>query len=601
MEYELKPLRQNRTPNNRLLKYLARWQCNNSPLDLGIKRFIFELFWLNDQLGYPFLIRDFNPEYDIAPWASDALSEWFYYVPGMTKEDRCHVIATHREGSKTFWFSFVLPVYLILIGQFGIYYKNYLLPEYDYIVLRAKNNREAQKRILNVVSFLNRPIIKLLFGNLKPSFKEVKEKEGKDTGQLMIFSNGYIFEGSGIEQPSRGLNLLQVRPKLFVFDDVQNKENTKTSERRQQIDAEVMEESFGAVADEGSMIYIGNKVHAADTLGRLLDRQNKIWKKHFYTLTVNKDKDGNYISPGVGDLDIESPLWDRRWTIQRVQKLKEFYESQPELGGLKGFLKEYYNLIKSDTDYKLQIYYAEYVREHGINWLVFTVNGQKVYKNVYIVVANDPAISEKKTASDAVVSVVAVTSDRRRYILEMNFGKWDLHDRYFDESQKLLLARTPEDMTLIKRKGSVEECARMCIKYNADALNIEVAGQQWAFYNETKNLLDKLGWKGVMRPEPAPSEGKDEKLKQVPLIYFEAGLYYLKDNHIELRNDIIAFPDCRKDRLDSLYLAEQVISFPIEIPYNPLGHYGKSDSPIRKTSIYKAGQYLNEHESWVSL
>jgi hypothetical protein len=614
LKMDILPVRNPTKVNNHLRQYLGRWQQNNNPNDLGIVRFVFDLFEINRQMGFPPLIRDFKPEYSIAPWASDALSSWFTYEKGMTKDDWCHVVATFREGSKTTWYSHILPTYLCLVGQHGIYHNNILLPEFDYTVSRGKNNKEAQKRIMFINAFFNKPLIKLLFGELKPTFKEVKDKEGKDSGNLLILTNGYIFECSGIEQPSRGLNIMSVRPKLFIFDDVQNKENTKTLDRRNQIDEEVMMESFGAVADEGSMIYIANKVHRSDTLGRLLDDNNFVWKKHLYTLTVRKGEDGK-LYPGVGDLDSEIPSWDKRWTIEKVKKRKKFYETQPKLGGLKGFLKEYYNIIKSDADYKIKYYVAEYKRIHGINWLIFTnpVDDVQTYKNIYITIGFDPAISEKKTACDSSITVLAVDSDHNRYLLEQRFGKWDIHDRYFDDKDKIVpLALLSDDLVKIKRLGSTEEFVRLTLKYYPDAMDIEAeVGQQWGFYNEVSQLLKDVHYPKIPIPEKSPSEGKEEKLKQVPLMHFESGIYYLpgeidKENKLIVRkdfkpleSDIDSFPDCPKDRLDSIYLAEQVISFPRKIPFSPLGYMDveqqKRNVPIKSNK----SSLLNDYEGWV--
>jgi hypothetical protein len=138
-------------------------------------------------------------------------------------------------------------------------------------------------------------------------------------------------------------------------------------------------------------------------------------------------------------------------------------------------------------------------------------------------------------------------------------------------------------MVNVNRVGSSAEIARQAKIYHPKSINVEVAGQQWTFYNETAAALKSIGWHGVLRPEPAPAEGKVEKLKQVPLVYFEAGLYHLggvveedgqlgvNDECRDLKNDIVAFPDCHKDRLDMLYLAEQVVEFPDKIEYDPLG------------------------------
>ena len=606
-----------KTPPNAIVPYLHRWQSNNSPTNLGIKNFVFDLFEMNRQMGYPPLLRDFKPEYGIAPWAAKSLSEYFLWEEGMSKEDRCFVILTYREGSKTTWYSYMLPIYEMLIGQYGIYYQDMVFPEVDYQILRAKNNRESKKRILFISNFLNKPIIRHLFGNLKPTFKEVREKEGKDEGTLMILNNGYIFECSGIDQPSRGMNILGVRPKKITFDDIQNRDNVKTPERRKSIDEEVMQESFPAIADEGSLVYVCNRVHPADTAGRLIDHRNHTWKKSVYTLTMIKKPDGELL-PGVGNFDQEIPEWGRRYTIERCKKRIEWFSSQPDLGGISGALKNYYNLIRSDADYQIKYYDALYVREHNINWVVFRdEKGQKIYKNVYIVVALDPAISESKKACDAAVVVLAIDSDKHRYILELKYGKWDIRDRFIDEDTKPArgFAITIDELANVKRIGSSHEVARMAIKYHADAINIEArVGQQLTFYNEADVALKAVGWSGILKPESAPPEGKIEKLRQTPLIYFEAGLYYLpgikkeeqmqpRGDVLELRNDVIAFPDCAKDRLDSLYLAEQLVQYPTPIQYNPLGIYIKAVEPYEteEQQIHRSGSYLNENESWITL
>ena len=134
------------TPPNAILPYLSRWKSNNSKNNLGVARFIFDLMYLNQQRGYLPLLKDFKMEYGIAPWAADSLSQLYFYRPDMGKEDRCFGIETYREGSKTFWYAFESPVYDILVGQYGIYCDNYILPEMDYQVFRAKNGKEAKKK-----------------------------------------------------------------------------------------------------------------------------------------------------------------------------------------------------------------------------------------------------------------------------------------------------------------------------------------------------------------------------------------------------------------------------------------------------------------------
>jgi len=594
------------SPPNAIVPYLNRWQQNNSPNDLGIARFLFDIITINKAMGFFPLFKDFRMKYGVAPWATDALAEYFVYYDGMTKEDRCYAYGTFREGSKTFWFSFWLLVYEVLVGQYGIYYKDVVFPEVDYQVLRAKNATEAKKRLMNISSFLNTPIVHHFFGNLKPVFKQIKNKDAKDTGELLILSNKYIFEASGIDQPSRGLNLFQMRPKKFTFDDPQNRENTKTPGRREQCDREVMEESFGAVADVGSVIYIGNKTHTDDTLGKLLDPENTQWKKQFHTLTIRITEDGK-IEPGVGDLDNEHPAWDARWDIKKVKRRREFFIKQPKMGGLRGFLKEYYNIIKSEVDYKIKYHTATYHREFGYNWLIFeSEDGHKEYVNCYIVIGNDPAISEKKTSSDAVIGAVAYTPDFKRYVLEYSSGKYDINDRYYDDKKvNWDVAVTPEQVAQIERRGSTGEVIRMYLKYNADAIVIETFGQQGTFFNETKKKLnDKLRKFPTIMPFNKREGVKEDKLKELPLAFFEVGLYYIRDDMFKLKNEVGTFsPQSRKDHLDMLYLAEQLAQFPVKMAWNPLGIRTKDEfTPAKSTEPaiqIKQANLTNEFEPWI--
>ncbi|MFA4916694.1 MAG: hypothetical protein WC974_08965 [Thermoplasmata archaeon] len=550
----LKPIRIN-PYSNELLEYLPRWQNNNKKY-LGIYNFAIDLF--------PDIIM---PKYGIAPWASTALRTVLYYEDGMTKEDRCHVIATYRGGSKTSWFTFILPLYNILVGQYGIYWEDSLLPAAEFQVVKSKTGKEARKRLYNISNALNKPIVKQISGELKPSFKAVKDREGKDTGDLVILTNGYILEGSGIEQPTRGSNILGKRIDFINFDDPENRENTQTMERRETNRKEVMEESFGAVEDDGMILYIGNKIHQDDTLGKLMNPSNKAWKKQFYTYTVKRINGRRY--NGIGDMDNEEPEWTMRYTIENCKKRMEWFISQPDLGGAKGFFKEYYNRIKSDQDYKISTHECEVVSSNGHNWLITTdLEGKKAYENCYIVIGNDPAISEAKTSSDAVIVANAFTSSGKRKLLQISKGKYDLHDRYIDESKApLTLALNVEEMSNVKRKGSVEEVVRMILKYKADGAVIEVAGQQRAFFNEIKLLLTKLNIFIPVMPY-APSINKVTKLKGELLIYWEAGLYYIRKEMTELKNEVDTFPDSKLDTLDAIHLTEQIRMKPNKVEFD---------------------------------
>ena len=518
----------------------------------------------------------------------------------MTVEDRTYGILTYRAGSKTFWFTFTSPTYELTVGEYGIFCNGVMLPEIDYQVLRAKTNKEAKKRLMNVSSFLNRKIIKHFFGDLKPTFKEVKDKDAKDTGDLLMLSNGYSFEAAGIDQTVRGLNINQTRPKKILFDDVQNRENTKTDDRRRQCDNEVMQESFPAVDDEnGMLVYICNRVHEDDTGGKIIHPKNTQWHKQYHTLTV-KIIDGKKF-PGIGDLETEVPEWSQRWDIERIKKMRDWWVNQPELGGSRGWLKEKYNIIKSEAEYDIKYHEAKYLRAFGNNWLVFD---DREYVNVDIVIGCDPAISLKKKSSNAVITVLAFTPDKRRFVLEESYGKYDINDRFIDinYTPRNNIIALGDEVIKIRRKGVVGEMIRMMLKYSAFGLAVETAATSETFFNELCNSLDKLAIPAIKFSYKGGGDSKEEKNKVVPLGYFELGLYSIRANMTQLKAEIDAFPFTKQDHLDAIHIAEQLARFPTKIEYDPRGIFQPSEIiSSEPANVYGSGDgnLTNELEQWI--
>ncbi|WP_337872925.1 hypothetical protein [Ignavibacterium sp.] len=581
-----------KSPSNALLPYLKRWAFND-PNKLGVVQFYFDLEHISKQLNHPPIVKNFNPAYGVAPWAYKSLKEVYKYYPNMTREDRAYAIETYRGGSKTFWFSYVCFVYDVLVGQYGIYWKNNLLPEADYQVLRAKSGNEARKRFLAISSFFNKPVVQTLFGELKPTFQEIKKKDARDASNMLILSNGYILEASGIDQPIRGSNVMQVRPKKIVFDDPQNRLNTKTPGRREQCDMEVMQESFGAVDDYGMIVFIGNRVHEDDTLSKLMDKNNVAWKKFRYAITIKKDG-----SPGDGDLDNEVAEWSQRYTIERIRKIKEWYKIQPKLGGIRGFYKEYFNILLSSANYEIKYHDGIYFNEFGTNWL--KIDNEILNVNIFIGI--DPAISKRKSSSDAAIAVLAVDYRGNRYVLEYSVGKFELFDKplkeYQEEVENTILIK---DKYKLDRIGTANESCRLALKYKADAICFESGvGVQEVFLNTTKELLDKLGIYIPIAPF-APRESKEEKLRQIPLGYVENGKYYIRKNMTELESEIISFGEgSRKDILDAVHNAEIVLRIPEKIVYNPLGLIEHKESK-KNTSLQPivSNGLVNDYEPWI--
>lgn len=539
-ELKLKPVR--KRPQGELLRLLPSWQINTSANDLGLIRFGFELF--------PDILKR---EFGTAPWVRTAFEDVLYYKPGLKKIDRAHAICTFRDGSKSTWFAQIFPLYMTLIGQYGVYWNDNLLPETDYIRIRSKNQDEAEKRITNATSEFtqNESVIKL-FGNLEPTLKDVKDKKLKNQAKLLMLLNGYVWQAQGLNMPSRGALVRGKRPKLDINDDVENKENTKSPHQRQENAKEILGEQFGGLDHDGLSIYIGNYVHQDCLMKHLL--KNPGWKPQYYQISYT-DGDGK-----------ERSSWPARYSMKYIRNLLKWYSGHEELGGKKMARMEYWNEIISDEDYAIQYVDGRYFRKQGMNFIeIKNEDNTLTSLRAYIVVSGDPAISKKKGSAFPAITVTAFASDGNRYVIDALKKRLDLRDRLHDEKRDRakidICARTPETLGLVAERGMVEEMARRIIKFHADGFALENAGQQLAWYNDLViGILNPLGIT-IDKFWYAPTDEKDYKLKMYLLNWFSANKYFLFKNAPfigDVEKEVTTFPDNKKDLLDALHNAEKL-------------------------------------------
>jgi hypothetical protein len=570
-KYELLPTRKP-IDNPLLMQYLPRWMDNSNPDDLGIVRFGFEMF-----------PNTVDQRFGLADWVAPTLFKILEYEAGMTKIDRAWSICTSREYSKTTWLAKILPLYFMLVGQYGIYYKGkHLLPEADYIRLRAKTQEKAEEKLTNVTVEFSNPNVLMLFGDLRPTFKEIRDEKLKNQAKLMILKNGYVFQAQGLNQPSRGANIRDKRPKIDINDDVENKENTKTQMMRAYNAKEILGEQFGGLDISGLTIYVGNYVHQECLMAKM-QKPNSGWKRLYFQASYLDEK------------GVERSGWSRRFSVTYLRRLGEWYRNQPDLGGWKIFRMEYYNEVVSDKEYIVPVVKGRYVRKDGMNFVYLTE--EQKYIRVHIVVSGDPAISEKKKTSNVVASVVGFGEDKKRYVISIAAGKFDISDRYHDDSKRpRILAVSPEEMGNVRRVGLVSEMGRKILAYNANGFVLENAGQQLAWFNDLKE--DVLRPLGLVLPGMAyhPKDEKIYKLETGLMNQVSAERYVILDscqNKALALTEIGSFPDTNNDVLDTWFNAEQMGKIPPKADV-AIGHkfYDPANRPKKKSKV---------EEQWVVL
>ncbi len=578
-----------------LADLLPRWQFNSAPTKegLGVLRFAFDLF-----------SHAVNPKYGVAEWVPSCFYGVLEWRPGIIKTERTHAICIPRDFSKSTWFGQILPLYAMLVGQYGIVWKDhkknaYVLPEIDYIRLRGKSQEKAEEKLSNVTAEFRNPDVIRIFGDLEPSIQEVRTLKLKNQAKLLMLKNGYIFQAQGINQPSRGANLRNRRPKLDINDDIENKENTKTVTSRMWNRKEILGEQFGGLVNDGLTVYIGNYVHDDCLLARLV-KKNSGWKSQFFQATYIDEK-GN-----------ERSLWPERHSLKYIRDLGEWYKKQGEWAI---FMMEYYNRLISEHDYMIRGFRGEYFHKNTVNWLrVESVYNYDKDKNewveimgykpqtlrVYPVTAGDPAISTANESSDGCAVTNMFASDLNRYVYKISLAKFDNRDRYVDWNKKpKILATTAEELGNVSRLGLVEEIGRHILRFNTEAWVLEKHGQQAAWFNDIKNdILRPLGRDTIPALPYFSSEDKTLKIQGGLLNQFSAGRYFFNIDDPGCKKGVDQVSSfnaySKKDILDALYMSEQMKVFPPTERINPLGDIeGRIENPNDFTPNLGAGD-----ESW---
>ena len=585
---KVRPKIKNVNYTNILAQYLPYWQ-NNSLQYSGFIRFCFDLF--SGKL--------IDPRYGIPRWLESARRVIFRYYPGMYKMDRCNAICTYRDGAKTTYIQ-LLVLYFILLSDYGIYWENNCLPIVDFIRYRAKSFDEAEKKTDTIKWYLGDKDVEEVFGEIRPTFGKGLVKGTKDNIKLLITNTNKILIPFGIEQPARGHNIRGKRPQLDIADDVENTQNTKTPISREYNWTEVMAEQLGGLDAEGMFVFIFNYVHEqgiGPTLVKAAKLSKTNWNVIVRKLAYEKIDD-------KGNITV-IPDWSERFPVDYIKKLEQSYQAKPSDYRL--YRREYFNEILSDEEYQIIFYDGYYERLEGHNWLnVTTPTGEIVKEVVNVYVSADPAISEDKKSSDGVVAVTMVNSQGKRRVYDLSVRKFDIRDRYYDESKRpSILATTPEELANVRVRGMVEEIVRKAIYYNADMIIIEKAGQQGAWFNDVLELIKRLG----IRTKVASYHPKDEKiykLKTGLMNQFAAGNYEISTKlpYLErLIQGIKTFPQ-ELDIFDALHNVEPFIRTPNKLHYTPSkGIYEVREENRRdthpETALTNPRKYLGEVEPFL--
>lgn len=243
-------------------------------------------------------------------------------------------------------------------------------------------------------------LLREVFGELKPapnSGKKWNEDFFETTTGLAMVARG---RGGQI----RGLNHKGNRPKLIIFDDVEDRESVRDEKQRGKAKEWAYGDALPAIAEldsESSILAIGTLLHPESLLSTFeADEQFTVIKFGAY------DKQGELLWAEMLD---EKKLAIKKTSFVRANQLHTFY-------------MEYFNEYRVPEGMKFK---PEFIKHepYGDKELVFAL-------------WCDPAISKKKKADDATITVVGMAERGTFYVVDQ-WGKLgptsrEIIDKYFE-------------------------------------------------------------------------------------------------------------------------------------------------------------------------
>ena len=397
-----------------------------------------------------------------------------------------------------------------------------------YVLFQCKTLGEAKKRLRKIANVLNySDEFATCFGYYGEDNSKSRVEWNKDKITIRVYNPlinktvEWTFEAKGYGQATRGLKEDDQRVTLYILDDPEDEDNTKTDE--------AMDANFNkfltikaGVDRRGKQIVIGTPIHQLCLVERL--RKMTGWLTKVYHTIVEETK---------------TSIWEARLPYEEIMAKKIGLESVHKLSM---YYSERQCLITGNED---QVFresdlrwwdgYFELVDGFGvlnITHLGKTEDGIKLLDTPERVAVNphlgiDPASSVGKRADFSVTLPNLYDNKGRQFI-----------DDYFE---KRVRPTDHKDDIVLKAK-----------KYRPVRTNVEAVGYQEALRDMLKRETETSDFRlpGITIKWTPGTQSKDERLESLEEFTREHKLY-LKVGMSRFRDELLLFPRGRKNILDA--------------------------------------------------
>ncbi|MGL5078374.1 MAG: hypothetical protein ACRDBG_21455, partial [Waterburya sp.] len=189
-----------------------------------------------------------------------------------------------------------------------------------FILIIAGTHPKAVNIIADIISVLNEPNIKRIFGDWKLNITADRQ----EFKEFVFRGRKIILAGAGALSDIRGITRNNARPDLIIFDDIQTREEADSSEVSKKLENWMFGTAMKAKSPEGCLfVFIANMYPTKFSLLKKLKR-NSTWTKFIV---------GGILADGTS-------LWEE---LQPISQLLEEFKGDMENGTPEIFYAEVLN------------------------------------------------------------------------------------------------------------------------------------------------------------------------------------------------------------------------------------------------------------------
>ncbi len=366
-----------------------------------------------------------------------------------------------------------------------------LFTDRKFILVVAATARLAENIVADVISMLEEPNIKAIFGDWKLGVE-------KDTQELKKFGfrgRNITLAAAGAETKVRGLNVKNERPDVILMDDIQSRECADSQVQSESLESWMVGTLMKAKSPTGCMfLFIANMYPTKLSILRKL-KKNPTWIK--------------FIAGGI--LADGTSLWEE---LQPIAQLTAEFENDLAMG-------------------RPEIFYAE------------VLNDENVQANNLIDLSKLPAVPHEEGDIPAGNYVIIDPASDKVDSDAVSVGYFEVHNAY------PILMEIEEGR--FSPGDTIRKALEFCLTHNCRLVVIEANAYQYSLCYWFTFICQQLGIQGIEAvPIYSGSRAKNTRILEFFKAYGQGEIFIHPNARLEAHLQITQFNPMKRDNTDGI-------------------------------------------------